>query len=131
MKPLTFLLACLLLIAFTSEICAQQPDTKVYWMAIVTIPVGKIQDYHAFAAKELVPFYEKHGYRFIGGWQTIVGEIEEAISIAEFDNMDAYLKARMSLMASPEWKTIGSKTDMYAKAVRTRMLSAVPYLKTK
>jgi hypothetical protein len=131
----TFNITLLILVTFLfvnhSKSLAQQPGAKVYWMATVSVPIGKLPEYHVFAEKELIPVQEKYGYRFIGGWQTIIGDIEEAVVISEFDNMDAYLKARVALLTSAEWKTVGEKLDALSKGVRTRMLSAVPYINMK
>ncbi|MEX2116457.1 MAG: NIPSNAP family protein [Bacteroidota bacterium] len=124
------LLSICILAGFTQGL-AQQPTAKVYWMQILTVSLGKLPDYHTFAEKEMRPLQEKHGYQFVAGWQTIIGDIEEVILVAEFDNMDAYLKARMSLLASAEYKSLQPKVDALLKGIRTRMMTAVPYVKMK
>ena len=133
MKTLNVLLLVLviLLLLSHSDIRAQQQTGKVYWMSTVVVPLGKLQDYHLFAEKELFPLQEKHGYHFVAGWQTIIGDIEEVIAVAEFDNMDSYLNARVSLLGSPEWKAMGAKLDGLTRGIRTRMLTALPYIKMK
>ncbi len=120
-----------LMLLFQTETLAQQPSGKVYWMSTIVVPLGKLQDYHAFAEKEQFPLQEKYGYRFVAGWQTIIGDIEEVIAVAEFDSMDAYLKARVSLLGSVEWKALAPKIDALSRSVRTRMMSALPYVKMK
>jgi hypothetical protein len=107
---------------------AQQAD-KVFWMNTTEVPLANLTDYHAFAEQELMPLMEKHGYDFVAAWQTIVGDIEEVIVVAEFENMAAYHDARRSLTGSDEWAALSKK--MYAlmgdKAVKTKFLSATPY----
>lgn len=133
MKKVVFVLLAVALICVfcASDGIAQQPSGKVYWMSTVTVPLGKMQDYLAFSAKELVPEQEKHGYRFVAGWQTIVGDIEEVVVVAEFENMDAYQKARAGLMASAEWKSMGAKLEGLSRGVHTRMMASLPFIKMK
>jgi hypothetical protein len=123
-------LLAMLMLGYTQS-TAQQKSGRIYWMSISTVPLDKMQEYHAFAEKELIPAQEKAGYRYVAGWQTIVGEIEEVVLVAEFDNMDAYQNARATLMASPEWKAVSAHLDGLSRGVRTRMLSALPYVKMK
>jgi hypothetical protein len=125
---LALLTACVL---SNADVYAQQKGGKVYWMSTVTVPLGRMQDYHAFAAKELIPEQEKNGYHFVAGWQTIIGDIEEVVVVAEFDNMDAYYAARASLLGSAEWKAMGAKLDSFMRGIHTRMLIALPYIKMK
>jgi len=128
---LALLVLGVFLLGNRSDSLAQQQSAKVYWMSTVVVPLGKLQEYHAFAEKELVPVQEKNGYHYVAGWQTIIGDIEEVIAVAEFDNMDAYFKARASLLGSVEWKSLGAKIDALSRGIRTRMLTAVPYFKMK
>jgi len=121
----------LLLLPTHHDSSAQQPSQKVFWMALIEVQLGKIPEYHAFAEKELVPLQEKHGYHFVGAWQTIVGEIEEVVVIAEFENMAAYHQARISLLSSEEWKMVSPKMSELTKGIQTRFLSATPYSKIK
>ncbi len=134
MKKL-FLIIGVILIAITvihNDVSAQDVPAKVYWMITVEVPVGKLAKYHSFAQEELIPVQEKYGYNFIGSWQTIVGDIEEVISIAEFDNMEAYNNARRSFLGSEEWKTsVGKKVDSFVRSIKTRFLRAAPYSRIK
>ncbi len=110
---------------------AQQLGQKVYWMATIEVPIGQLSAYHAFAEKELIPLQEKHGYRFIATWQTIVGDIEEVLVICEFESMAAYHDARMSLLNSEGWTSVGPKFSAMTKSIKSRFLSAAPYSKIK
>jgi hypothetical protein len=110
---------------------AQQKEGKIYWISTVTVPLGKIKEYHAFLEKELMPVQEKLGYRYVGGYQTVVGDIEEITAVAEFESMDAYQKARAGLMASTEWITLGQKLDSLIRGIQTKFAIAIPYLKAK
>ena len=133
MKKLTLFLSLFtpLLLSTPQTIDAQQLGQKVYWMATIEVPIGQLSAYHAFTEKELIPLQEKHGYHFIATWQTIVGEIEEVLVIAEFESMAAYHKARVSLLTSEEWKVAGPKFSAMTKGIKTRFLSAAPYSKIK
>jgi hypothetical protein len=131
MKSHALLLLVLgILLASHQDSPAQPGSTKVYWMVTTTVPLGNLPKYHELAAKELIPLKEKHGYHFVCGWQTIIGDIEEVIYVAEFDNFEAYQKARVSFMNSAEWKILSVKIDAISTGIRTRMLAAVPYITT-
>jgi hypothetical protein len=120
------------LFSFTfQDSSAQKLGDKVYWMAITEVPLGKLPEYHAWSEKELVPLMEKHGYHFVAGWQTIVGNFEEVISVSEFENMAAYHEARKSLLGSEEWKTVSIKFNTLTRGVRSSFLSSLPYSRMK
>ncbi|MCH7773153.1 MAG: NIPSNAP family protein [Bacteroidetes bacterium] len=106
---------------------AQQLGDKVYWMSTVEVSVGKLESYHAFNSRELLPLMEENGYTTIAVWQTIVGNIEEVIFVAEFESMEAYHKARKSLLSSIDWSNVSRKLDSLIKSIHTRLLSAVPF----
>jgi len=124
-----FLLLLLLLTANCS--LAQQKSAKVYWMVTTTVPLSKIPEYHRFAEKELFPALEKYGYTIVAGWQTIIGEIEEVIVVAEFDDMNAYMQARSNLLRSPEWKAMGPAMEALTRSTTTRMMTALPFVAMK
>jgi hypothetical protein len=106
---------------------AQQLGDKVYWMSTVEVSISQLQSYYTFNAKELVPLMEENGYTPVASWQTIVGDIEEVIFVAEFENMEAYHKARKNLLNSIDWPTVSKKLDSLIKSVHTRLLSAAPF----
>jgi hypothetical protein len=124
------ILAILLLIFFNVGF-AQQTSEKVIWMVTTEVSLNNLPEFHAFMANELVPLMEKHGYNSVAAWQTVVGDIEEVISISEFENMTAYQKARASLLGSEAWKTASKKFGTMVKSTKTRFLSATPYSKLK
>lgn len=133
MKRITTIIgifAVMLLLNYNNGL-AQQLGDKVYWMLTTEIPVGKLTEYHALNEKELAPLFEKHGYKPVATWQTIVGDIQEVLFVAEFESMAAYHKARRSLLGSEEWKTVSNKFDTLVKSTKSRFLSATPYSKLK
>lgn len=125
--PILGVLAVLLLLVPTNSI-TQQADEKVYWMATFEVPLVNLEKFHASISQEFVPLAEKHGYHIIAGWQTIVGNIEEVILVAEFENMGAYHKARVSLLTSEEWKSFNEKYGTLSRGIKTRFMSALPYI---
>ena len=108
---------------------AQTNPDKIYWQQTVTVPLGKLKDFHAFAAQEGVPFLKKHGYPIIIVWQTVVGDIEEVEMIAEFESMDAYNKARQAVFSSDQWPAISARLNELTQHISTDMLVATPYVK--
>ena len=119
-------IAILILIGQSSGM-AQQLGDKVYWMSTVEVSLSKLESYYIFSANELIPLMEENGYTPIASWQTIVGDIEEVIFVAEFENMEAYHNARKNLVSSIDWPHVSKKLDSLIKSVHTRLLSAAPF----
>ncbi len=113
------------------DVTSQDLGDKVYWMATAEVRLADLAAYHAMNENEQVPLLEKHGYNVIGVWQTIVGDIEEVVILAEFENMTAYHEARKSVLGSEEWKALSEKHGGLTKSIRSRFLSAAPYSKLK
>ena len=119
------------LVLLSANAESQQLGQRVYWMAVTEVSIGQLSEYHAFAEKEMNPLMENHGYRIIATWQTIVGEIEEVVMVAEFESMTAYHEARVSLLTSEEWKKVSIKFSEMTKSIKSRFLSGTPYSKIK
>ena len=111
----------------SNNVYSQDSGEKVYWMSTIEVPLGKLEAYHSFNRRELLPLMIEHGYNPVATWQTIVGEIEEVIFVAEFENMQAYNKARVSLLGSVDWQTASKKFESLTKGISTRFLRAAPY----
>jgi len=132
MKQISFLTTILLSVVLLNQnTFAQENGSKIFWMSTIEIPLANLAEYHSFNSGKLAPLMEEHGYNEIATWQTIVGDIEEVIFVAEFENMSAYHKARKSLLGSDEWKTVGKKFGEITKSIKTRFLSAAPYSNLK
>jgi len=120
-------IAVLLILFNANHIKAQNSEDKVYWMATVEVSLGKLEAYHSFNSRELLPLMIENGYNPVATWQTIVGDIEEVIFVAEFENMEAYNKARVSLLGSVDWQDVSRKFDSLTKGISTKFLRAAPY----
>jgi len=130
-KHILITIVIILLFSFQYESIAQKTSSKVYWMATIEVPLGKLSEYHAFNAKEMSPVMERYGYKPVATWQTIVGDIQEVIFVAEFENMEAYNKARNNYLGSEEWKSLSKKLDSLSNRIKTRFLRAALYSKLK
>lgn len=117
----------ILILLSQSSGMAQELGEKVYWMSTVEVSISNLQSYYNFNTKELIPLMEESGYTPVASWQTIVGDIEEVIFVAEFENMEAYHNARKSLLSSVDWPNVSRKLDALIKSVHTRLLSAAPF----
>ena len=117
----------IVLVLSQAGFATQQSGQKVFWMVTAQVPIADLPAYHALAAEELVPLQARHGYNWVASWQTIVGDIEETISVAEFESMDAYLEARQSLLGSAEWAELSPEFGALIRSIRTRLLTATPY----
>ena len=104
-----------------------QSSQKVFWMVTLQVPIADLTAFHALNEEELFPLQASHGYNWVAGWQTIVGDIEEVIAVAEFESMDAYLEARQSLLGSAEYAEVSQRFGAMTRSVRTKLLTATPY----
>ena len=129
MKKASFFLSIIatLIILTNYSVYSQQSGEKVFWMATVEVSLGRLEAYHSFNYNELIPLMEEHGYKQVASWQTIIGNIEEVIIVAEFNDIAAYHKARVSLLNSMEWQDVSRKFDSITKNISTKLLRATPY----
>ena len=116
-----------LTVALTSTSMAAPKSAKVFWMVTAEVPLAKLPAYHQLNAEKISPLQLEHGYSWVVSWQTIVGEIEEVIAVAQFESMDDYLKARQSLLASPEWAAVAPELNAMTRSIKTRLLRATAY----
>ena len=72
-----FAIVALLFLFNSNVIKAQDAGEKVFWMLTIEVPLGKLEAYHSFNRRELLPLMIEHGYNPVATWQTIVGDIEE------------------------------------------------------
>ncbi len=124
--PFLAVLAIVLVLS-QAGFATQQSGQKVFWMVTIEVPIADLPAFHALTAEEIAPLQARHGYKWVASWQTIVGDIEEIISVAEFESMDAYLEARQSLLGSAEWAEVSARFGAMTRSVRTRLLTATPY----
>ena len=122
-----FAVLAIVLVLSQAGFATQQSGQKVFWMVTVEVPIADLPAFHALSAEELFPLQARHGYNWVASWQTIVGDIEEVISVAEFESMDAYLQARQSLLGSAEWAELSPEFGALIRSIRTRLLTATPY----
>ena len=108
--PVVAALVVLLLMAQVG-FATQQPSEKVYWMLISEVPIEKLPEFYTISGERTMPLFAEHGYRWIASWQTSIGDIEEVVSVAEFDNIGAYHEARVSLLGSAAWTTAQEQQD--------------------
>jgi hypothetical protein len=105
---------------------AHQPSEKVFWMTISEVPIEHLQEYHVLA-ETIMPLFEDHGCQWVAHWQTVIGGVEEVVNVAEFENIDAYHRAKVSLLASPDWEYVESSLRPLVRSTEQRLLSATQY----
>ena len=102
-------------------------STKVFWMVTMEVPMSQLPAYHKLNQEKIFPLHARCGYKWVAAWQTIVGDIEEVVGVAEFASMDDYLAARKKLLASAEWAAVAPQLDTMSRGIRTRLLRATSY----
>lgn len=106
---------------------AEQNRDKVFWMTISEVPIDMLPEFHALAAETIMPWFEDHGCHWVASWQTVVGDDEEVVYVAEFENIAAYHRTRVSLRNSPEWEEFSALLRPMLGHSKNRLLSATQY----
>ncbi|UCG86491.1 MAG: NIPSNAP family protein [Gemmatimonadota bacterium] len=128
-KALAPALAALVVALVLTQVgfAAKQPSDKVFWMTISEVPIESLQQFHTLSAETIMPLFEDHGCRWVASWQTVIGDVEEVVNVAEFESIDAYHRAKVSLLASPDWKQLSSALRPLVRSSEQRLLSATEY----
>ncbi len=106
---------------------AKQPSEKIYWMTISEVPFEHLQQFHDLSAETIIPLFEDHGCRWVASWQTVIGNVQEVVNVVEFETIDAYHSAKVSLLASPEWEQLSRELRPLLKDSKQLLLSATQY----
>ena len=128
-KVLTSALAALVVALMLTQagFAAKQPSDKVFWMTISEVPIESLEQFHTLSAETMMPLFEDHGCRWVASWQTVIGDVQEVVNVAEFETIGAYHRAKVSLLASPEWKQFSSTLRPLVRSTEQRLLSATQY----
>ncbi|KPJ85521.1 MAG: hypothetical protein AMS18_16240 [Gemmatimonas sp. SG8_17] len=122
-------IAALMVILMLTQVgfAAKQPSDKIYWMTISEVPVERLQQFHELSAETIIPLFEDHGCRWVASWQTVIGDVEEVVNVVEFETIDAYHRAKVSLLASSEWEQLSSELRPLVRSSKQLLLSATQY----
>ena len=128
-KILASALAALVVVLLVTQLgfAAQRTSDKVFWMAVVEVPIAKLPQFHTLAAETIMPWFEDHGCHWVASWQTIVDDVEGVVYVAEFENIGAYHQARVSLRNSPEWEEFSRALRPLIRSSTSRLLTATHY----
>ena len=103
------------------------PGDRIYWMTISEVPFERLQQFHDLSAKTIIPLFEDHGCRWVASWQTVIGDVQKVVNVVEFESIDAYHSAKVSLLASPEWEQLESELRPLLKDSKQLLLSSTQY----
>jgi hypothetical protein len=80
----------------------------VYVQARVQLKYGKLAAFNDTMAR-LVPIFEQRGWKLIGAWSTIVGDLHEVIDIWEVQDANTIGEAMMSASEDEAFQLIAAE----------------------
>ena len=57
----------------------------------------------------------------------MIGDVQKVVNVVEFESIDAYHSAKVSLLASPEWEQLESELRPLLKDSKQLLLSSTQY----
>jgi len=128
-KALAPILAGLVVVLVLTQVgfAPKQPNDKVFWMTVSEVPIESLQQFHILSAERMIPLFENHGCRWVASWQTVIGDVQELVNVVEFESIGAYHRAKVSLLASPEWDQLTDTLRPLVRNTKQRLLSATQY----
>ncbi|MBI2831423.1 MAG: NIPSNAP family protein [Chloroflexi bacterium] len=95
-------------------------------MITVQVAPGKLEEFHDFWVRESLPYWEKHGIKHIGSWESMIGNDQnEVIRMFEFRDFTHYEQWRKFLAEDEEGKRLRKKLTPYL--LKSKRLILRPY----
>ncbi|MFC1981825.1 NIPSNAP family protein [Chloroflexota bacterium] len=85
----------------------------IYEMITVEVIPGKLEEFHDVWLKESLPYWEKHGIKHIGSWETVIGDAHEVFRLFAFDDFAHYERWRRFLSDDEEGKQLSRRMFSY------------------
>lgn len=91
---------------------------------------NKKQFYERFG-KQLMPIFERLGFKLVGAWDTVIGDVPETTYILAWKDLNTRQEAWAKLNADPEWiqikKDTGEKHGHLVLKTHSQILSPTDY----
>ena len=88
-----------------TELCDQgAAGGAAYAHDQVRVPAGKAADFLELARDDGAPFYEAHGWRLVGAWQTALGHDNEAFLLWSIPSWEQWGTAEAALRSGHPWR---------------------------
>jgi hypothetical protein len=82
--------------------------TPVYLYARVKLKYGQLPAFNATMA-ELRPLVEKRGWKLVGAWSTVIGDINEVHDIWEIADANAVGSVLTATAAEPDFRAVAAR----------------------
>ena len=100
----------------------------IYQLGFVSVVHGKMSEYTAYVAKNLVPIYQRLGIKFIGSWRTSFGgNTDECVILFAWENMAQMEKLMAARDADKEWQKVLPGYQALTTGNTGRILVPNPY----
>jgi hypothetical protein len=94
---------------------------KVYLYANIKLKYGKLQEFSETMEK-LVPIFEDQGWKLIGAWSTVIGDLNEVHDIWELEDANAVGGAMGGAMTNPSFLAVAPEL---ADQIETEVITVV------
>jgi hypothetical protein len=94
----------------------------IYELRVYTAAPGTIAALSGRFEKHILRFFDRHGIKVIGFWETEIGDVPELTYILAFKDLGERQRALDAFHADPEWEAIRVQTnreagrDLFTKA---------------
>lgn len=99
------------------------------WRVYEVVP-GKMGALHARFQNITLKFFEKHGIKVVGFWETVIGATNTLYYMLAWENMTQREKVWNSFQSDPEWIKARQETEKDGPLVQrviNTLLSPTPY----
>jgi hypothetical protein len=94
----------------------------LYELRVYEITPGKMPAFHARFENHVLKYFDKHGIKVIGLWNTLVGESNNEVSyILAFENMADREKRYAAFSTDPEWLAARRESEKDGVPLVTRI----------
>lgn len=99
---------------------------KIYIHARLKLRIGGYDEF-CEAIKAQVPVLEKHGWKLVGAWTSVVGQICTVIDLWELPDANTFFDALALWRGSPELARFREVTTKVVIEEEIQMMRKVPY----
>ncbi len=97
----------------------------IYQQTVRTVQGGQTAAFLQLSAA-MAPFLEKAGYKFVGMWQTTVGNMFEFTVLLSGESLAQIEKAYAVLLADREYMDLTQKMNSISTSFATKMMRPTP-----
>lgn len=100
--------------------------SDTFLLARVTVKYGKAMEFNALMG-ELRPHAERHGWRLVGSYRSIIGELTEILDVWQVPDANAVIELRANLQAEPETIDLARRLSEIVTSEELTLADQLPF----